>query len=256
MMARRPRAPVFLDIACFAIACRASTVISKFTCKPNSRTTNLSHAVRIITRQSNRTSAANMISVQLEIMLLPVSISILLFLYLYQRKIIDSADRFELHLSCIVNHAPLPAPACPTPSLPPLPPSHSAPSPHLIHVEQRLVLRYERVPRPRQNLHQHRLAERLERHDDREAADELRDHAEVDHVARLHLPEQGVALRRLCDGVVVGGLGGALLARLRRRAPTLQLRQRRPEPEVLRGNFFFVHFYPIITGEIGWKIVS
>ena len=63
------------------------------------------------------------------------------------------------------------------------------------HVEQLAVLLGERVLRLGQDRHQRRLVELVERRDDRQAADELRDQAVLDQVLRLDVVEQVAAVR-------------------------------------------------------------
>ncbi len=71
-------------------------------------------------------------------------------------------------------------------------------SSNVLHLEQALVLLDQRVLRLGQDLHQRRLVEVLERRHDRQAADELRDQAELQQILGLDLAQDlaGAALVR------------------------------------------------------------
>ncbi|TNN87062.1 hypothetical protein EYF80_002817 [Liparis tanakae] len=92
-------------------------------------------------------------------------------------------------------------------------------SPHLVHAEQRLVLRHHSVARFSQDSDERLFVQAVQRHDDRQATDELRDHSELDQVSGLDELQQPVLLLDLGHGVRlaagVGQVGGG------RRAPPL-----------------------------------
>ena len=64
---------------------------------------------------------------------------------------------------------------------------------HLVHSEEHLVLRHERVPGLGQDAHEHVLVERVERDQGREPADELGDHSELDEVGGLDLEQTAMS---------------------------------------------------------------
>src|SRR5262249_34193436 len=61
---------------------------------------------------------------------------------------------------------------------------------HPVQLQQLLVLLHQRVLGLRQDVHQCALVQFLQRGDDRQPADELRDHPELEQVLRLHVPQQ------------------------------------------------------------------
>ena len=61
---------------------------------------------------------------------------------------------------------------------------------HPVHLEELLVLLHERVLRLREDVDERVLVQLVERREHRQAADELRDQAELEQVLRLHLLEQ------------------------------------------------------------------
>ena len=61
---------------------------------------------------------------------------------------------------------------------------------HAVHLEELLVLLHERVLRLREDVDQRVFVQLVQRRQHRQAADELRDQAELEQVLRLHLLEQ------------------------------------------------------------------
>src|SRR5439155_2276464 len=72
-----------------------------------------------------------------------------------------------------------------------------------LHLEQLLILTYQRVLRLRQDAHQRLLIERVQRSEHRQTTDELRNHAELDQVVagylRQHLAEAALGLIRALE---------------------------------------------------------
>lgn len=58
---------------------------------------------------------------------------------------------------------------------------------NLVHMEESLILRNESIARFSQNTHQHLLSQVVEGNDDREAANEFWDHAEINQVPGFSL---------------------------------------------------------------------
>src|SRR3954465_6002969 len=68
---------------------------------------------------------------------------------------------------------------------------------HAVHLEELLVLLHQAVLRLRQDVDERVLVELVERRDDRQAADELRDQPEFEQILGLHLAEQIAELELL-----------------------------------------------------------
>src|SRR5205085_6909925 len=83
-----------------------------------------------------------------------------------------------------------------------------------LHLEQPLVLLYQRVLRLGENALQRRLVEVFERGDDRQAADEFGDQAVAQQIIRLDLAENLALLAILrCDHLGAKADGGGFAAR-------------------------------------------
>lgn len=106
--------------------------------------------------------------------------------------------------------------------------------PYFVHAEQSLVLGHHGVAWLRQDSHQRVLVQAVQRNHHRQAANELRDHPELDQVSGLYVLQQPVLLLDLRHRVrLAAGVGQVCSGR---GAPPFPQVGGRSESQVLKGH--------------------